>query len=190
MSSLRGHLRTGAATRSSVLRELSDHIEDRTNELVGQGLTREEAYAEASQRFGNPRDIGSELTLVHNQGSWIAAGLAAAPHVLAAMLFASHRWLEVQMLAPAFLLVMAVGIVGWWKRAPTWVYPWLGYLLFPALLAGAISTVTLGHAIWSIVVRGYTPTDPWIWALGGSIGFAGIILTAYSLVWVSKHDWV
>ena len=190
LSSLRSHLRTGAATRSSVLRELADHLEDRTDELVKRGLTREEASAEAGRRFGDPQAIGSELTLVHNQGSWFAAGMTAAPHLLAAALFVSHRWLEFQLLAPALLLVAAVSALGWWRRLPTWAYPWLGYLLFPFLLGGTVSAVTLGHAVWSIAARGYTPTDPWVWALGGLLGIVGIGLTAYLLVWVTRRDWV
>ena len=190
LTALRGHLKTGAATRSSVLRELADHLEDRTAELINGGLTREEAYSEAARRFGDPRTIGVELSMVHNQGTWIAAALTAAPHLLAAGLFASHRWLELQLLAPALLLVAIVGGVGWRKHLPTWVYPWFGYLLFPVLLAGTVSTLSLGHAIWSILARGYTPTDPLVWALGGAIGATGIVLSAYLLVWVSRRDWV
>ena len=154
------------------------------------GLTREEAYAEAARRFGDPRTIGAELSVVHNQGTWATAAMTAAPHLLAAGLFASHRWLELQMLVPALLLVAAVSAVGWRKRLPTWVYPWLGYLLFPLLLAGTVSAVALGHAVWSIAARGYTPTDPWGWAFGGLIGVTGIVLSAYLLVWASRRDWV
>ena len=190
LTSLRGYLRTGAATRSSILGELADHLEDRTDELMKRGFTREEAWAEASRRFGDPEAIGTELTLVHNQGTWIVAGLTAAPHLLAAALFASHRWLELQLLVPALVLMAAVSALGWWRRLPTWVYPWIGYLLFPFLLAGTVSTVTLGYAVWSIIAHGGSPTDPWIWAFGGFLGIAGVALSGYLLIWVSRRDWV
>ena len=190
LSALRGHLKTGAAARSNVLRELADHLEDRTDELVKSGLTREEAKTEAARRFGDPWTIGAELSVVHNQGTWIAAALTAAPHLLVAGLFASHRWLELQLLVPALLFATVVSIAGWRKHLPTWVYPWLGYLLFPLLLAGTVSAVTLGHAVWSIIARGYTPTDPWGWALGGFVGTIGLAFSAYLLVWASRRDWV
>lgn len=191
LDALRARLRTGSATREDVLRELSDHLEDRTVELEEQqGLSREEARAEATRVFGDAQQIASDLSFVHNQGSWREVLFSILPHLLAALLFASHRWLEPEFLIVAFGLAIGVSGVGWRRGKPIWMYPWLGYALFPFLLAGTISVATVGHAVWSIISQGYTPTNPLSWGLGIGLGVLGVVLISYLLIWTGRRDWV
>lgn len=191
LEALRARLRTGSAAREDVLRELSDHLEDRTVELEAQhGLSHEEARIEAARVFGDAQEIASDLSFVHNQGSWREVFFSALPHLLTALLFASHRWLEPELLIAAFTLALGVSGVGWRHGKPIWMYPWLGYALFPFLLAGTISVATLGNAIWSIVTQGYTPTNPLSWGLGIGLGVLGIALISYLLIWTGRRDWV
>lgn len=190
LTSLRTHLQMGRLERAGVMRELSTHLEDRTLELMDRGLSREEAVAEAARRFGDPRAIASELSSVHNQGTWREVGLSALPHLLVAALFASHRWLELEWLGLSLLVAAGVSAFGWARGRPLWTYPWLGYALFPFLLVGTVSLATLGQATWSILTRDYMPTSPLSWAIGLSLGILGVVLVCYLLVWVSKRDWL
>jgi hypothetical protein len=168
---------------------LSDHLEDRANELVAKGLSPEDATAEAVRAFGNAEEIASELSLIHNQGAWRDAALSALPHLIAAALFAFHHWLDPLWLAGAFALIAAMTAIGWRRGRPLWMYSWLGYALFPFLLAGTLSVATVGHAVWTILTEGYSPTNPVSWALGIGLGVLGITLISYLLIWVSQRDW-
>lgn len=190
LDALRGHLHLGAATEASVLRELSTHLEDRTHEFMERGLPRNEAVAEATRTFGNPQRIAAALSFVHNQGTWQEVGLSALPHLLVALLFASHRWLEVEWLLGALLLTAGVGAIGWLRKRSLWAYPWMGFALFPVLLAGTVSLASLGHATWSVLAWGYTPTSPLSWIVGLTLSVLGVVLVAYLVVWVSRRDWV
>ncbi|MBI4236076.1 MAG: hypothetical protein HY688_01800 [Chloroflexi bacterium] len=190
LDTLRAHLRLGTSARTGIVRELATHLEDSTQELMDNGLSREEAATEAARRFGNPRTIAAALSLVHNQGTWPEVALSALPHLLVALLFATHRWLQLEWLGLAVVLAAGVSAVGWIRGRPQWVYAWLGYALFPFLLAGAVSMVTLGQAAWSIVARGYTPTSPLSWAIGLGLSFLGVVLGCYLLVWISRRDWL
>ncbi len=190
LEALRSRLRTGAATRSSVLRELSNHLEDHTSELMRQrGLSREEASTEALRTFGDLKEIASDLSFVHNQGTWRETALSALPHLVVALLFASHQWLEPVWLGAALLLTGSMSALGWRMGRPIWMYPWLGYTIFPFLLAGTVSIATMGYGIWAIVAHGYTPTNPMSWVLGMGLGVVGITLISYLLIWVSHRDW-
>ena len=145
---------------------------------------------EAVRNFGNPQTIATELTAIHNQGTWTDTVLSAAPHLLIAGLFASHRWLIPEWLLAAFIVVIGVSIVGWLMHRPSWIYSWLGYAMFPFLLVGTLSIATLAYAAWSVIALSASPTDPWVWLLGIGIGFTGVVFSAYLLVWVGKRDWV
>ena len=190
LASLRNHVQTGAETRRVVLRELSDHLEDRTVELMDRGLPQQEAIDEAMRSFGNPRTIGAELSTIHNQGTLADAALSAAPHLMIASLFATHRWLSPEWLFGAFIVVIGFSVAGWLMHRAAWVYSWLGYAIFPLVLVGTVSIATLAYSAWSVVARGASPTDPWVWLLGIAVGVSSVILSAYLLVWVGKRDWV
>ena len=190
LQALRSHLHIRRRARPGVLRELADHIEDRSNYLIReQGLSQTEANSEAIRAFGDPRAVAFQLERIHNQGAWKDAGLGALPNLLVGLLFAAHLWYELEWIVAAAGLAVVVSVIGVLMNRPVWVYQWIGYAVFPVLLISMVSLGTTAYSAWSVIAGGYAPTDPLSWILGAGLGLAGIGVLIALGVWLGKRDW-
>lgn len=131
-------LRIDSVIQNETTREISAHIEDEVQELKQNGFSDEEALNIATENFGPPQLIAQQICEVHSQGSWIEAFLAAAPHFLVAMLFASYYWQNIGCLAAVLIATTFIVIYGWRHNQPMWLFPWLGYYLLPVIATGIL----------------------------------------------------
>jgi hypothetical protein len=124
--------------RDGVAQELYTHLEEKTQDLEEQGLSREEASKIAVQSLGSPELIAEQMYETHAQGSWIEALIRASPHFLVALLFTSYYWQNI--VYPSIILALTVGIAvyGWRRGKPIWLFPWLGYYLLPVVVSGIL----------------------------------------------------
>lgn len=99
--------------RPVVLRELEDHLLDQRDACLAQGMSEQEAEAEALRQMGDPVSVGLELDRVHlPQPAWeilsVTAVLATAGLLLWFALFfdwdRSNNW------SPLLSLVLGVGV--------------------------------------------------------------------------------
>lgn len=189
LQALRSRLHVRRRARPNILRELADHIEDRSNYLIReQGLSQTEANAEAIRAFGDPQAVASQVQRARNQGRWRDVGLAALPNLLVGLLFATHRWYELEWIVAAVSLAIIVSVVGVLMGRPIWVYQWIGYAVFPVLLISMVSLGTTAYSAWSVATGNYAPTDPLSWILGTGLGLAGIGVLIALGTWLSKRD--
>ena len=121
-----------------MLRELSTHLEEKAEELRQAGLSEEEASQRAAEFFGSPRAIARQMYQVYSQGSWGQALLAALPHLIFAGMFALQIWQSPVWLLPIIVAALGLAIYGWGHGKPTWLFPWLGYLLLPVVVVGLL----------------------------------------------------
>jgi len=147
--------------REEILRELSDHLEDRSMALRAEGLHEEEAMQKAVADLGLAEEVGRSLRQVHGRGTWGQALMTALPFVafglavslpewgsppLRAVIVAatSHvalYWLTFGIMYAVFLAGMAAG---WLRNMPTWSYPYLTFwFLFTLWWSGLGSPRTI-----------------------------------------------
>ncbi|MFP3879369.1 MAG: permease prefix domain 1-containing protein [Dehalococcoidia bacterium] len=124
--------------RDDVADELYTHLEEKTQELVEKGLTREEAYKVAIQSLGSPELIAQQVYDTHAQGTWKEALVSALPHFLVALLFTSYYWQNIVALSLILILTVSIAIYGWHQGKPVWLFPWLGYYLMPVVVTGIL----------------------------------------------------
>ena len=124
--------------RDGVAQELYTHLQEKTQELEEEGLSREEATKIAVQSLGAPELIAEQIYETHAQGSWKEALISACPHFLVALLFTSYYWQNIAY--PSIILALTVGIAvyGWHRGKPIWLFPWLGYYLLPVVVSGIL----------------------------------------------------
>ena len=135
---IRNNLRIDLAEEKEVISELETHIEDKLQELKECGFSEEEAERTCLGLLGSAEVIARQIYEAHSQGSWEQAFLAAMPHLLFAALFALNWWHHIGWLSIILVMVIGTSIYGWWHGKPTWVFPWLGYLLIPVATFGLI----------------------------------------------------
>lgn len=133
---LRQQLKLEASIKDNVLLELDSHLEDKCRDLVASGLTRDEAAKEAIRSLGPSGLLSKQIYEVYSQGTWKQALCAALPHFLVAALFALHLLPSLIWFGSLLLLLMVTVIYGWCHGKPTWLFPWLGSLLSPAIITG------------------------------------------------------
>ena len=156
LDTLRCSLRLDPTLQSDVVRELSAHLEDRTQELREAGLSEEEATETAAQLLGSPRLVAKQMYETYSQGRWPQALFAAVPHFLVASLFALRCWHSTTWLSATLLAVICVVIYGWSHGKPTWLFPWLGCCLTPVVAVGALLLYLPGGWAWLAAVA-YVP---------------------------------
>ncbi|NWF78123.1 MAG: hypothetical protein HXY36_06000 [Chloroflexi bacterium] len=140
--------------------ELEAHIEDRVQELTSSGLTKEEALKKCLEQMGSTKSISRQIYEAYSQGSWKQVLLASMPHILFGLLFVLNWWHYPGWVSIVIILILATTIYGWCHGKPTWVFPWLGYTLFPVVIVGlmllylpkgwsfVVLPVYLGLALW------------------------------------------
>jgi len=134
---IKENLHLDAASEKEIIQELETHVEDCCLEMQESGLSEEEAIENSLQLLGSAKMVAHQIYEVHSQGTWRQALLAGMPHLFFAALFALN-WLTGASWVPVLLIVIA-GVVfyGSLHSKPTWLFPWLGYALFPVAAAGA-----------------------------------------------------
>ena len=124
--------------KDGVAEELYTHLEDKTQELEENGLSREEASKIAVQSLGSPELIAQQIYETHAQGSWKEALFSALPHFLVALLFTSYYWQNIAYVSIILALTVGIAIYGWHRGKPIWLFPWLGYYLMPVVITGIL----------------------------------------------------
>jgi len=124
--------------RDCVAEELYTHLEEKTQELEENGLSREEAGKIAVQSLGSPELIAQQIYETHAQGSWKEALFSALPHLLVALLFTSYYWQNIIYASIILALTVGIAIYGWQRGKPIWLFPWLGYYLMPVVITGIL----------------------------------------------------
>ena len=124
--------------RDGVAEELYTHLEEKTQELEENGLSREEAGKIAVQSLGSPELIAQQIYEAHAQGSWKEALFSALPHLLVALLFTSYYWQNIIYASIILALTVGIAIYGWHRGKPIWLFPWLGYYLMPVVITGIL----------------------------------------------------
>jgi hypothetical protein len=142
--------------KDSVAKELYTHLEERTQELEENGLSREEASKIAVQSLGSPELIAQQVYETHAQGSWKEALFSALPHLLVALLFTSYYWQNIVYASIILALTVGMAIYGWHRGKPIWLFPWLGYYLMPVIVTG-ILLLSLPHGWGWIAALIYIP---------------------------------
>jgi hypothetical protein len=124
--------------KDGVAEELYTHLEDKTQELEENGLSREEAGKIAVQSLGSPELIAQQIYETHAQGSWKEALFSALPHLLVALLFTSYYWQNIAYASIILAATVGIAIYGWLRGKPIWLFPWLGYYLMPVVITGIL----------------------------------------------------
>lgn len=134
---IRENLHLDTTAEKDIIHELETHVEDRCLEMQESGLSEEEAMENSLRLLGSARMVAYQIYETHNEGTWRQALLAGLPHLFFAALFALN-WLTGATWVPVMLTVIAgVVLYGLLNNRPTWLFPWLGYALFPVAAAGA-----------------------------------------------------
>jgi hypothetical protein len=161
LHSIRENLRLDPASEKEVIRELEAHVEDRCQEMRKNGLSDEEAQEKCLRLLGPAGNIARQIYETHSQGTWRQGLLAGMPHLFFAGLFALN-WLTGTTWLPILLTVIA-GIVFYslFHSKPTWLFPWLGYALFPVVAAG-VSLLYLPEGWAWVTLLLYIPLVLWL----------------------------
>ena len=139
LNRFRAYLRIDQTIRDDAAEEIYGHLEDKTQELEENGLSREEAGKMAAQSLGSPELIAQQIYETHAQGSWTEAFFSALPHFLVAFLFASYYyWHNIISLSIILALTVGIAVYGWHRGKPIWLFPWLGYYLMPVVVTGIL----------------------------------------------------
>jgi hypothetical protein len=183
-------LRGDVATRREILREVRSHLEDLVSELQNRGLSPEAAWREAERLFGSPRDVASGLYAAHNRAALHAACLAALPHVLFALLFATHLWQYLGVLGIFLIFASVTSVLAWRKGAPAWIYPWLGYCLVAPAALWLFSFSYIGGATLHFLVRGTVGMPVLLYLLGAVYVFVALRIAWNLVVHTVRRDWL
>jgi len=137
LQNIKENLHLDPASEKEIICELEAHVEDRCLEMQKSGLSEEEAMEKSLRLLGSAKQVAHQIYETHSQGTWRQALLAGMPHLFFAALFALN-WLTGVTWIPILLIVIA-GVVfyGLFRAKPAWLFPWLGYALFPVAAAGA-----------------------------------------------------
>jgi len=138
LNRFKASLQIDQTIRDGVAQELYTHLEEKTQELEEEGLSREEASKIAVQSLGSPELIAEQMYETHAQGSWKEALFSALPHLLVALLFTSYYWQNIVYVSVILALTVGIAIYGWRRGKPIWLFPWLGYYLMPVVISGIL----------------------------------------------------
>ena len=138
LSILKNYLKLDPGIENDVLRELEGHIEDRAHDLEEEGLSEDEAMEKIARILGPPKIVAQQIYEVYSQGTWRQTFFAAFPHFVIAILFAMHWWQHTFWIFTTIILAICTVIYGLCHGKPTWLFPWLGYLLVPVIAIGIV----------------------------------------------------
>jgi hypothetical protein len=149
-----------------------------------------EAVREAIASFGGARSIARLLYQAYSRGTWVETFLACQPHLLAAALFAAHRWRSPPLLAVFSAVLIGIAVVGWLRGRPAWVHSWAGYAFFPLLVLVWLYRGVLVRAVAAVAAGGPLPAPAWQPVFLAALCAAGGVLLGRALRLAAKRDWV
>jgi hypothetical protein len=174
-SYIRNSLRLDQSVKDEFLLELSTHVEDKCQEFKEQGLSEEEAQKEALESLGSAELVTRQMYEVYSQGTWKQAFFAAFPHLLIAIFFALHLMPDIIWTVILCGLILATAVYGWRRGKPTWLFPWLGCLLLPAIFTGMLLI--------------YLPNG-WTWFISATYIPLAILVLILIVKQTLKRDWL
>lgn len=187
LARLRAHLALGDEDARDVVRELSQHIDDRAEALVRRGASPQQARRQALAGFGRPRALAQQLRQARLLTSWGEALLGAGAFALAALVIGPGLWRQPLVAAGAAALVVALTLYGLWLGRPAWFYPWAGIALSLPIVAGYVAFAVLRRAYESGL------GDPRV--LAGTAGAAlyfplGLLVVVLAVLVAVRRDWL
>lgn len=190
LDQIKANLRLDPYTEGKIIGELKTYFDEKLGDLQADGLSRTEAERQAIRAFGQPRTVARLIYEAHSRGSWLEALLAAQPHLLGAVLFATHLWSHSFTLVVAFSLLLIVTLLGWAKGRPNWLYPWLGCAFAPILAVVFLSrNFVYGSVLELIVGSGVAPEHVTLLLFLVLYGVAFWIVLAV-VPRIVKRDWL
>ncbi|MBI2831355.1 MAG: hypothetical protein HYX79_03765 [Chloroflexi bacterium] len=153
LEDVRLHLRLDQATEGQVIAELHTYFQEKVAELRQKGLPESAATRAAIDSFGRAREVARQMYEAYGKGSWLDAALVSLPHLIVAVLFASHLWNHLLLAPLAFIAIVCVTLFGWWHSTSNWLYSWIGFSLFPLVIGGFIAYPAFQSAI-SLLLEG------------------------------------
>jgi hypothetical protein len=133
LSDVQSNLNLDVREEREVIRELLAHLEDRSHELVANGLSETEATKNCLDMLGSARKLAREIYQSHSRANWRQTLLAASPHFIFGAVFALNWWQHVLGMFSLLLLVLAAVVCGWYRFKPKWLYSWSSYSLLPVI---------------------------------------------------------
>lgn len=190
LAEVRSHLHLEPSVERRVIGELASHFDDKVSDLRAEGMGEPEAVREAIASFGGARTIARLLYRAHSRGSWVEAFLACQPHLVAAALFAAHRWRSPPLLALFSAAVIAIAVAGWVKGRPAWVHTWAGFAFFPLIVLGWLGRGVLARTAVAVAAGAAVPDPVWQPAALLAACAAGFVLLLRALRLAARRDWV
>jgi len=136
------------------------HLQEKLRDLEREGLAPDEARREAELSFGSPSLVARTVYEAHSQGTWNQTSIAVLPHLLLGLLFALDWWHSAFWPLVCLGAILMFSVYGWLRGKPRWLFPWLGYLLIPVVVAGVL-LLYLPHAWW-LAILAYVPCALWL----------------------------
>lgn len=190
LETLERRLHLEPSERDEILVELESHIEDRTQELIDEGKSSDEAVRDALSGLGSYHVLAKQFYEVHTRGSWYHTALAVFPHLLLAFTYAFHLWKNPVWVSAMLAVAVGTSVVGWRKGRPRWTYPWLGYSLVAPIVSWGLAMSAVGYGAWGVLTQGTLPLSiPIYIASFVYIGFS-LWLVIRFVSRVARPDWV
>jgi hypothetical protein len=190
LNDIKSHLYLDPITERQIIGELISYFHEKISELRDRGFSEIEAAREAITACGRPRVIARLWYEACSRGSWTEAALSALPHVIVAGLFLSHMWNDAIVGPVIFLLIVMITLFGWWKGKSCWLYPWIGYSMFPLIVAEFASLPVYTRLI-HFVITGTGPLPPaWMIAMVVLLLLGSIWIFVSTTIKVIRRDWI
>jgi hypothetical protein len=190
LDEVRSHLHLDPRTERRVISELASHFEEKLTDLQQEGLPPTEAERQAIASFGTAKAVARMMYEAYARGSWAEAFISCQPHLIAAILFATHFWHHPVLLGGAFGAFVIITFFGWRRGEAAWLYSWAGYSAFPLLVVGYLSRNTVSGTVVYLLTGAGSPAP--LWQLGAILGFYvfALWLVATSALRVARRDWI
>ena len=184
------HLHLDPRVETRVINELYTHFQEKVGDLEVQGMPEQEATTAALSSFGDARWIARLMYEAHSRGTWTEALIGCQPHLIIAVLFATHIWRFPVLLGAAFAAIMTISLLGWRRGAPNWLYSWIGYAALPLLLLGYFASDPLAQTVSFLLNGQGVPASIWHLAALLSLYIFTLWLVASTAVHAARRDWI
>lgn len=161
LQTIKENLRLDPGSEKEIIRELETHVEDRSSEMQRSGLSEAEAIEKSIRLLGSAKLVAYQIYEAHSQGTWRQAVLAGMPHLFFAALFALNWFTGVTWIPVLLVVIAGVLFYGLSQAKPGWLFPWLGYALFPVAAAG-VSLLYLPKGWPLVTLLLYIPLVLWL----------------------------
>ena len=189
LNDIRAHLHLDPFTERQLITELYSYFYEKICELRARGLSERDADREAIKSCGHPRIVARLMYEACSKGSWTETGISCLPHLLIAGLFILHLWNHITLTSIVFFLIVSVTLFGWWRGKPGWLYPWIGYALFP-LLIGGFASWTVFEQFTSFIAGSSHLPEVWKLLAATALLLFSIWIIVRTTIRVVKRDWI